>query len=113
MSYYQVVSGTNTPITKMLLDKRITFFVGNDNECHLNIPDDRFLYCLAILKGHFDVAIVERIGKDYIWLDQKGGLFQKNQLVGLINDAADHWRNGNPVHAGSEVAEDILKELQK
>lgn len=77
MTYYAVESWLRNPITKMLNDKAITFFGGSDIECHLNIPDDQFVYCLTILKTHFDVMILERSGKTYIWLDSKDGRFRQ------------------------------------
>lgn len=64
-------------ITKMLAEKKITFFGGSDQECFLNIPDDKFVYHLTILYSHFDVMIIERSGKTYIWLDEKNGRFRQ------------------------------------
>ncbi len=78
MSYYDVIFYDITyPVTKILKDKGITFFGGDDNECHLNIPDDQFVYHLTILKTHFDVAFTERHGKTYVWLDYKYKMFRR------------------------------------
>jgi hypothetical protein len=70
MSYYQVYHFDGV-ITKELTDANITNYVGNDVECCLNIPDDKFLYHVNILMSKFDVAFMERSGKTFIMLDTK------------------------------------------
>jgi hypothetical protein len=77
MSYYQVESWNGTPITEMLKENKITYFVGDDNECHLRIDDGLFLGRVWLdLTEKFDVMLLERSGKKYIWLDTKNKAFK-------------------------------------
>lgn len=78
MSYYQVVSWDGTPITQLLQENRITYFVGDDTECHLNISDELFLGRLWFdLTDKFDVMMTEQHGTRTIWLDKKNGKFRQ------------------------------------
>lgn len=79
MSYYRIMAWQNRSITKMLKENNVHFFVGDDTECHLNIPDNQLKYKLDVLMEKFDVMFIERCGSKCIWLDIKNGLFNDTQ----------------------------------
>lgn len=77
MSFYRVMSWEGKSITKLLKSNDITNFVGNDTECHLDIPDNLLVHDLTILMLSFDVMFIERHGTKNIWLDKKNGMFTR------------------------------------
>jgi len=77
MSHYRVMSWQPIGIVELLQRNRIENFVGNDTECHLNIPDNLLNWHLSDLMQKFDVMVIERHGTKNIWLDKKDGMFQR------------------------------------
>jgi hypothetical protein len=77
MSYYRVASWNGEKVTKMLKEAHFDNFVGNDTECHLNIPDNLLVHDLHVLSLKFDVMIVERHGTKTFLLDTKNKMFKQ------------------------------------
>lgn len=77
MSYYRVMSWECTPVTELLKANGITNFVGDDTECHLDIPDNLLVHDLTNLMLSFDIMLIERHGTKSIWLNKKNEMFHR------------------------------------